>query len=152
VCGICGEVRFDGVTADTTSALRARGPDGSGRWSDGWVTLGHRRLSIIDPSDKGAQPMVDAERGVEHLVGMFAVAVVDQRRRRLVLARDRLGIKPLYLAEFRGGLRFALTLPALLRRRLRHPHRHGYRPGRAAPLPVVALHRARATNDPARCA
>ncbi|SBT39877.1 N-acetylglutaminylglutamine amidotransferase [Micromonospora auratinigra] len=52
---------------------------------------------------------------VDHLVGMFAVALVDRARRRLVLARDRLGIKPLYLAETPGRLRFASTLPALLR-------------------------------------
>jgi len=54
------------------------------------------------------------EQFVDHLVGMFAVALVDRRRRRLVLARDRLGIKPLYLAESPGRLRFASTLPALL--------------------------------------
>jgi len=45
---------------------------------------------------------------------MFAVAVVDRARRRLVPARDRLGSKPLYLAESPGRLRFASTLPALL--------------------------------------
>jgi asparagine synthase (glutamine-hydrolysing) len=54
------------------------------------------------------------ERFVDHLVGMFAIAVVDQRRRRVVLARDRLGIKPLYVAESGGRYRFASTLPALL--------------------------------------
>src|SRR5215207_263097 len=51
---------------------------------------------------------------VDHLVGMFAVAVVDDRRGVVVLARDRLGIKPLYLARTGGGLRFASHLPALL--------------------------------------
>jgi asparagine synthase (glutamine-hydrolysing) len=45
---------------------------------------------------------------------MFAVVVVDRRRGRVVMARDRLGIKPLYLADLPGGLRFASTLPALL--------------------------------------
>ena len=51
---------------------------------------------------------------VDHFAGMFAFALVERKTGRLVLARDRLGIKPLYLAERRGGLRFASTLPALL--------------------------------------
>ncbi|WP_210481201.1 N-acetylglutaminylglutamine amidotransferase [Naasia sp. SYSU D00948] len=51
---------------------------------------------------------------VHHLVGMFAIVLVDIAARRVVLARDRLGIKPLYLAQSRGRLRFASTLPALL--------------------------------------
>jgi asparagine synthase (glutamine-hydrolysing) len=166
MCGVSGDVRFDGMPADPravarmTDRMTGRGPDGSGLWNDGWVALGHRRLAVIDPTDAGAQPMVDemlglavvfngciynhaelrerlrgrghrfrstsdtevllaayAEWGesfVEHLVGMFAVALVDRRRRRVVLARDRLGIKPLYLAETPGRLRFASTLPALL--------------------------------------
>ncbi|MEW2473895.1 N-acetylglutaminylglutamine amidotransferase [Micromonospora gifhornensis] len=51
---------------------------------------------------------------VDHLIGMFAVAISERDSGRLVLARDRLGIKPLYLAESAGVLRFASTLPALL--------------------------------------
>ncbi|MGW5666713.1 N-acetylglutaminylglutamine amidotransferase [Micromonospora sp. NPDC003776] len=51
---------------------------------------------------------------VDHLVGMFAVAISERDSGRLVLARDRLGIKPLYLAESPGVVRFASTLPALL--------------------------------------
>ncbi|SCL27877.1 asparagine synthase (glutamine-hydrolysing) [Micromonospora nigra] len=51
---------------------------------------------------------------VDHLVGMFAVAITERDTGRLVLARDRLGIKPLYLAETPGTVRFASTLPALL--------------------------------------
>ncbi|NYI04896.1 asparagine synthase (glutamine-hydrolyzing) [Allostreptomyces psammosilenae] len=147
-----------------SGALRRRGPDGGGAWSEGPggpVALAHRRLSIIDLSERGAQPMVDEDGGlvavfngcvynyrplrdelaaaghrftstsdtevllkayrqwgedfVDHLVGMFAVAIVDRRTGRLVLARDRLGIKPLYLAETPGRLRFASSLPALLR-------------------------------------
>ena len=142
-----------------TSALASRGPDGSGEWAEGPVALGHRRLSIIDLSDAGGQPMVDDEHGltvvfngciynyrqlreelapryrfrsrsdtevvlaayhcwgddfVDHLVGMFAIVIVDRRRRRLVLVRDRLGIKPLYLSESGRRLRFASSLPALL--------------------------------------
>ncbi|MEV1132214.1 N-acetylglutaminylglutamine amidotransferase [Agromyces sp. NPDC049794] len=167
MCGISGEARFDGTTPDgdavtrMSEAMRSRGPDGEGLWSDGWVTLGHRRLTIIDLSDAGGQPMVREDLGlalvfngciynypqlreelraaghtfgstsdtevilvayaqwgedfVDHLVGMFAIGLVDRARRRLVLARDRLGIKPLYLAETPTRLRFASTLPALLR-------------------------------------
>ncbi|GAB3170723.1 N-acetylglutaminylglutamine amidotransferase [Micromonospora palomenae] len=51
---------------------------------------------------------------VDHLIGMFAVAITERDTGRLVLARDRLGIKPLYLAETPGVVRFASTLPALL--------------------------------------
>ena len=54
------------------------------------------------------------EAFVEHLIGMFAVAIVERDTGRVVLARDRLGIKPLYLAEDGATVRFASTLPALL--------------------------------------
>ncbi|WP_080636875.1 N-acetylglutaminylglutamine amidotransferase [Salinispora vitiensis] len=166
MCGISGEARFDGSRPDTdavnrmTQAMESRGPDDTGHWTDGWVALGHRRLTIIDLSDTGAQPMVREDLGsalvfngciynypqlraelraaghtfrstsdtevilvayaewgeafVDHLVGMFAIGLFDRTRQRLLLARDRLGIKPLYLAESPGRLRFASTLPALL--------------------------------------
>ena len=51
---------------------------------------------------------------VTHFKGMFAFAVYEHESRRLLLARDRLGVKPLYLADVDGALRFASTLPALL--------------------------------------
>ena len=51
---------------------------------------------------------------VDRFLGMFAFALWERNSGRLTLARDRLGIKPLYLAEIAGGLRFASTLPALL--------------------------------------
>ena len=54
------------------------------------------------------------ERFVERLKGMFAFCIVERDSGRAVLGRDRLGIKPLYLSEERGRLRFASTLPALL--------------------------------------
>src|SRR5437588_4227483 len=166
MCGISAEARLDGRPADRTAvdrmtaAMAIRGPDGSGAWDDGWVALGHRRLSIIDLSDAGAQPMVDDEMGltvvfngciynhrelrrdlerrghrfrstsdtevvlrsyacwgeafVDRLVGMFAIVVVDRHAHRMVVARDRLGIKPVYLADSPGRLRVASSLPALL--------------------------------------
>ncbi|MFE6617764.1 N-acetylglutaminylglutamine amidotransferase [Streptomyces sp. NPDC057740] len=166
MCGLTGEIRFDGRRADRaavgrmTDRLADRGPDGQGTWAQGPVALGHRRLKIIDLSDRGAQPMTDARAEitgvfngcvynhpelreelralgyrfestsdtevvlkayqqwgtacVEHFLGMFAFAIVEHRTGRVVLARDRLGIKPLYLARTPGRLRFASTLPALL--------------------------------------
>ncbi|GIW50754.1 MAG: asparagine synthetase B [Gemmatimonadales bacterium] len=54
------------------------------------------------------------ESFAERLNGMFAVAVLERDTGRVVLARDRLGIKPLYYSSFAGGVRFASTLPALL--------------------------------------
>ncbi|OBS08621.1 asparagine synthetase B [Acidihalobacter prosperus] len=54
------------------------------------------------------------ERCVERLIGMFAFAIWDVREQRLFLARDRLGIKPLYYGETRDGFRFASNVQALL--------------------------------------
>ncbi|WP_030861371.1 N-acetylglutaminylglutamine amidotransferase [Streptomyces sp. NRRL F-2747] len=166
MCGLSGEVRFDGRRPDLaaiermTDVLEPRGPDGRGAWSQGAVALGHRRLKIIDLSERGAQPMTDAQLGltavfngciynyrelrdrlqglghrffsrsdtevllkayaewgrecVDPLIGMFAFAVVEHHTGRVVLGRDRLGIKPLYLTQDGDRLRFASSLPALL--------------------------------------
>ncbi len=166
MCGLTGEIRFDGERPDIaavermTDRLAPRGPDGRGVWSQGAVALGHRRLKIIDLSESGAQPMADpmarltgvfngcvynyrelreelralghrffsdsdtevvlkAYRQwgtdcVTHFHGMFAFAVVEQDTGRVVLARDRLGVKPLYLTATPDRLRFASSLPALL--------------------------------------
>jgi asparagine synthase (glutamine-hydrolysing) len=54
------------------------------------------------------------DRFVDHLTGMFACCLVERDSGRVVLARDRLGIKPLYLSETPGRVRFASSLPALL--------------------------------------
>jgi asparagine synthase (glutamine-hydrolysing) len=70
MCGIAGEIRFDGSFADTaavsrmTKAMAPRGPDGSGIVAQGPIAFGHRRLKIIDLSNKAAQPMVDPELGL----------------------------------------------------------------------------------------
>ncbi|MGH8502210.1 MAG: N-acetylglutaminylglutamine amidotransferase [Gammaproteobacteria bacterium] len=67
MCGICGELRFDGGAPDTAAlmamlpALRRRGPDHEGIYADGPLALGHRRLSVIDLSSNAHQPMVDRE-------------------------------------------------------------------------------------------
>ncbi|MDM8565820.1 N-acetylglutaminylglutamine amidotransferase [Candidatus Halobeggiatoa sp. HSG11] len=162
MCGICGELRFDGTSPslDILSNMMAsqakRGPDDSGHFIKGNIGLGHRRLAVIDLSNHAHQPMVEqnlalvfngtiynypalqrelislghvfksysdtevilkaykqwGENCVTHLQGMFAFAIWDGNK--LFLARDRLGIKPLYLSQTPNRLRFASTLPALL--------------------------------------
>ncbi|MFI6180162.1 N-acetylglutaminylglutamine amidotransferase [Nonomuraea sp. NPDC051191] len=166
MCGLSGEFRFDGEEADVgavgrmTDAMHDRGPDGSGLWAQGPVAMGHRRLKIIDLSEKAAQPMVDAGLGlavvfngclynyrelreelrgagyrfystsdtevllkayhrwgvacVDRFKGMFAFAIHERDSGRLVLGRDRLGIKPMYVTRDARRLRFASTLPALV--------------------------------------
>ena len=70
MCGIAGEVRFDGSRPDSAvmermkDALRRRGPDAEGTFLEGAVALGHRRLAIIDLTDRAAQPMVDDVLGL----------------------------------------------------------------------------------------
>jgi asparagine synthase (glutamine-hydrolysing) len=166
MCGFAGELRLDGRPADVGAVARMnatmerRGPDGGGVWQRGPLALAHRRLTIIDLSQAGAQPMIDSELGlslvfngciynyrelraeleaagyrffstsdtevilkayhrwgpacVERFHGMFAFVVAERDTGRVAMARDRLGIKPLYLARMPGRLRFASTLPALL--------------------------------------
>ena len=135
-------------------------PDDSGSWVGGGIGLAHRRLSIIDLSPAGRQPLTnedrsiftifngeiynfrelraqlvakghrfrsqtdsevivhlyeeEGERCVERLHGMFAFAVWDDRRRRLMLARDRVGKKPLKYALIDDGIVFASELKAIL--------------------------------------
>jgi asparagine synthase (glutamine-hydrolysing) len=166
MCGICGEIRFDGTPPDI-DALRAmnavlvpRGPDAGGIFQMNHLAAGHRRLKIIDLSEHAQQPMLDNELGlgivfngciynyrelraelrslgyrffsqgdtevilksyhawgtgcVDRFHGMFAFAIWERDSGRLILARDRLGIKPLYLADAGNGMRFASSLPALL--------------------------------------
>lgn len=166
MCGICGELRFDGTAPDERTIrqmmtrLKRRGPDGSGHFVDAPVALGHNRLAVIDLSERSSQPMVDRELGLVlvfngtiynyrdlrrqliargyqffsdgdsevilkayaewgedcagYLHGAFAFAIWDLRQRCLFLARDRLGIKPLYYNRTPRHLRFASTGQALL--------------------------------------
>ncbi len=166
MCGICGELRLDGaqanqeVIARMLPKLARRGPDFEGGWQAGSLALGHRRLAIIDLSERANQPMPDdalglvlvfngaiynyrelradlqkegyrfftdgdsevilkayhkwGERCPEYLHGMFAFAIWDRKRQRLFLARDRLGIKPLYFSHNADTFRFASNPQALL--------------------------------------
>ena len=67
MCGIVGYVNFDGsevpleLIKKATDELEHRGPDGEGQWVFGNVGLGHRRLSIIDLSELGSQPMLSLD-------------------------------------------------------------------------------------------
>ena len=168
MCGICGFAgrADDALVKAMTAQLVHRGPDGHGTRSfpgfDGALpaSLGHRRLSILDPGPRGAQPMstldgryaityngevynfrelrkgleregyqfhsecdtevvlaMYARHGPEMLArinGIFALAIWDTERARLFLARDRLGVKPLYHATYAGTLYFASEVKALL--------------------------------------
>ncbi|MGD9388400.1 MAG: N-acetylglutaminylglutamine amidotransferase [Gammaproteobacteria bacterium] len=89
MCGIAGEIRFDGAAADTGRVQRmldlmsARGPDDDGLVAQGAVALGHRRLAIVDLSERGAQPMRDQELGLT-IVFNGCIYNHDELRRRLM--------------------------------------------------------------------
>lgn len=172
---MCGFAGFLNIRASTQEAelrttatamaqtLRHRGPDAEGCWVDeaAGIALAHRRLSIIDLSPTGAQPMTSAsgrsviayngevynfdeirkaltaegrgpfrgssdtevvleaceawgvQRAIKRFIGMFAFALWDRETRSLTLVRDRLGIKPLYWAQFGDLFLFGSELKAL---------------------------------------
>jgi len=91
MCGICGELRFDGkapdagVVARMLSRMERRGPDHEGRYLKGPVSLGHRRLSVIDLSDASNQPWVDEALG---LALVFNGAIYNYRELRAELGRE----------------------------------------------------------------
>jgi asparagine synthase (glutamine-hydrolysing) len=144
-----------------TDTLVARGPDAGGVLLEAPVAFGHRRLSIVELSEAGAQPMrlgsdgpiltyngevynfrelrrsledightnwrghSDTEvilhvyyqwglEGLKRLEGIFALALWDPAEQRLVLMRDRLGVKPLYYGDCSLGLAFGSEIKAVL--------------------------------------
>ncbi|HEY4185216.1 MAG TPA: asparagine synthetase B, partial [Polyangia bacterium] len=165
MCGIAGALSALGATPSPHLVPRMmvaqlhRGPDGGRIHSDGPVVLGHRRLSIVDLSSAGNQPMTNEDgqvaavvngeiynhlelrrdleakghrfrshsdsevvvhlyeehgaRTPELLRGMFAFAVWDRRKGRLLLARDRFGEKPLVYAQTGDTFLFASEIAAL---------------------------------------
>ena len=168
MCGINGIFAYSAdaapIDGDELHASRecmvTRGPDAADTWisDDRRVGLGHRRLSIIDLSPAGAQPMrrgaqaiifngeiynyqeirarleasgrafvshsdtevllqlyeEKGERMFGELRGMFAIALWDGERRKMLLARDPYGIKPLYYADDGGTIRVASQVKALI--------------------------------------
>jgi asparagine synthase (glutamine-hydrolysing) len=172
MCGICGWLDWSGETSEATvramtDHLIHRGPDAEGYWRspDGVLSLGHRRLRVLDLHTRADQPMVDAagnalvyngevysypelrsrleveghsvtstgdtevvhsalthwhESALPHFNGMFALAFWNSRQQKLLLVRDRIGIKPLFWARTDHGLVFGSEIPALLT----HPHVH----------------------------
>jgi asparagine synthase (glutamine-hydrolysing) len=167
MCGItgyfahnCDLVEWEASLQNAVRALHHRGPDAGGVWLDDRVGLGHRRLSILDLSARGRQPMASpsgryvmvyngevynfrdvrrelesagqtftssgdselvlaaietwgVEAAVRRFIGMFALAVWDKVERRLLLIRDRLGVKPLYFGWDGMSLWFGSELKAL---------------------------------------
>src|SRR5713101_452410 len=167
MCGLAGMYNFRSLApADRAAVERMtrllihRGPDDEGFYFKHALGLGHRRLSILDLSERGHQPMCTADERfviayngevynyleirkdleadghvfqtetdtevilalyaqkgpecLQYLNGMFALAIWDSAERTLFLARDRVGIKPLYYAETADGIVFASEIKALL--------------------------------------
>lgn len=160
MCGIIGfNWEDDALMFRALKKISHRGPDAHGKFTDGKVSLGHRRLSIIDLSKKGIQPMCNEDKSIwiifngeiynykelkntlkknhifksdtdtevmlhlyeevgEKLVnllwGMFALCIYDTRKNKIFLARDRLGIKPLYYYIKNDKIIFASEIKAIL--------------------------------------
>ena len=197
MCGIAG---FTGANdlprlIRMIGTLTHRGPDSSGAWEAPGVSLGMRRLAIVDIAT-GEQPMFNEDGSIavvfngeiynhvelrralrdeghvfrsdhsdtevivhlyeqhgldflQHLNGMFAIALWDANERQLVLARDRLGIKPLYLARIDDGVVFGSEPKALLAhpKIAREPNLlaiHHYFSFKNVPAPYSAFQRDRA--------
>jgi len=168
MCGICGEINFgingpvhEKVMLRMLDALRHRGPDDFGIFYDGIACLGHRRLSIIDLSDKARQPLSNEDGSIwivfngeiynflelrtwlerkghifksktdtevilhlyeemgeelfSKLNGMFSFGLWDSKNQKLLLARDRIGVKPLVYYYSSSQIVFASEIKALLR-------------------------------------
>jgi asparagine synthase (glutamine-hydrolysing) len=156
IVGVVGDIADLEVVRRMTRMLAHRGPDDEGFHEDGELRFGHRRLSILDLSALGHQPMVSEDgelaitfngeiynfpilreelerRGLrfrthsdtevllqgyrvwgegllQRIEGIFAFGIWDRRARRLLLARDRAGVKPLFWHAAPGGLAFASEL------------------------------------------
>ncbi|MEW5759911.1 MAG: asparagine synthase (glutamine-hydrolyzing) [Candidatus Thermoplasmatota archaeon] len=161
MCGICGiyGVEDKELIKKMCKTIQHRGPDEEGEYFDKNISLGIRRLSIIDLKT-GSQPIHNEEESIwvilngeiynyieikkdltekghkfytksdtetivhlyeeydenflSFLRGMFAIAIYDSQKEKLLLARDRIGIKPLYYAFFKDSLCFASEAKAIL--------------------------------------
>ncbi|MFN3966993.1 MAG: asparagine synthase (glutamine-hydrolyzing), partial [Endomicrobiia bacterium] len=161
MCGICGFVGFrdDELLYKMTELLKHRGPDAEGYFICEDVSLGIKRLAIIDLKT-GNQPIYNEDKSIvivfngeiynyielrkqlelkghkfytntdtetiihlyeeyqedclKYLCGMFAFALWDKKEEKLFIARDRLGIKPLFYSQFDGCLIFASEIKSIL--------------------------------------
>lgn len=164
MCGFAGYFQFQQQEIDPaligrmTHAMRHRGPDAEGVYQKGRIVFGHRRLSIIDLSEKSNQPFHDVSgrytiifngeiynyrevkkelsgypfqtdgdtevvlaamikwgpAALSKLKGMFAFALWDEQTQGLLMARDRLGVKPLYYSVSATGVVFGSEIRSLL--------------------------------------
>ncbi|WFB37311.1 asparagine synthase (glutamine-hydrolyzing) [Kiritimatiellota bacterium B12222] len=161
MCGICGFTwQDDSLIQQMTDRLAHRGPNQHGSYTQTGVSLGHRRLSIIDLTEMGRQPIFNEDGNVavvfngeiynfaalreelekkghifkghsdsetivhafeeygrdcvNHFQGMFSFAAWDKTKDELFIARDRIGIKPLYYSVVDGQLIFASEIKSIL--------------------------------------
>jgi len=161
MCGIVGFNWEDGkLVRRMASLIKYRGPDQEGFYTDRFVSLGNRRLKIVDLSERGKQPIFNesgsmcivfngeifnhkelrmgleakghkfssstdtevilhafeeyGQSCLEKLNGFFAFAIYDRTKKSLFLARDRLGVKPLYYSLSEGKLIFASEIKSIL--------------------------------------
>ncbi len=164
MCGITGIINLKNKPVKTatlrrmTSSIAHRGPNGEGLYIEKNIGLGHRRLSIIDLSERGSQPMWNKKKNLvitfngeiynylelkkeiggkyesdsdtevllrayetwgedclQKLNGIFAFAIWDEKNQKLFIARDHLGVKPLYYAIHKDVLYFASEIKAILK-------------------------------------
>jgi asparagine synthase (glutamine-hydrolysing) len=176
MCGICGIYNYghsnrgidEALLIRMSDSIKHRGPDDAGTFvsPDHRVGFGFRRLSIVDLSPAGHQPMFSQDGSVaiifngeiynhevlrkeferkgyryrsrsdtesiinayqeygldfvHKLLGMFSIAIWDEKNQRLVLARDRIGIKPFYYTCVEGNFIFGSEIKAILQ----HPAVH----------------------------
>src|SRR4030067_1112410 len=168
MCGIAGIVSYNPsdheIIGKMTESLIHRGPDSCGFFRDGLISLGHRRLSIIDLSEDAKQPISNEDGSIylvcngeiynfiektielkakghifrsksdcevlihlyeeygdnflDYVNGMYAFALWDGRRKRMIAAVDRFGKKPFYYALCNERLFFASELKSLLHSKL----------------------------------
>jgi len=159
MCGINGfNFKDQKLIEKMNEKIKHRGPDGHGIYLDNNFSLGHRRLSIIDLSEKGKQPMFNEDKSLclifngeiynfkelkeklknhkffsntdsevilhlyeeykedclKYLNGIFSFAIYDIKNKELFLARDRIGVKPLYYYYDSGKLIFSSEIKAIL--------------------------------------
>ncbi|MFZ5559799.1 MAG: asparagine synthase (glutamine-hydrolyzing) [Patescibacteria group bacterium] len=161
MCGINGfNFRSENLIEKMNNRIKHRGPDQSGIFLDNDISLGHQRLSIIDLSERGKQPMFNEDKSLcvifngeiynfqelrrdleknahkfisntdsevilhlyedykedclKFLNGIFAFAIWDIKNKELFLARDRIGVKPLYYYNQNGKFIFSSEIKGIL--------------------------------------